>query len=290
MWKTDAPSSIFFKEEYEEHTTTLSACISALMAARETDRVNVIRLEHIKYTSGFLHEAILVELQEVDPDVAEPRKTYALIDRDIGQRPARKPFFSSSSSFSSNKARDAVKISRDKRLFSISCQYKVRQYIEFNAHPWPFIKLLVVATSVAETKPEYNVISGQCYWYASSIWDVVILHLRKVWPEWEQATGGVVSAKGRAREMFTKFEGAWTKREAEIKELQKAQRQKEYRAAYVEGLSKGRKESVQEKEGLQRKIDGLEARLKALEAQQEKYQLKRGFHGLWFYPWRSRSE
>ncbi|KAK0460721.1 uncharacterized protein EV420DRAFT_227807 [Desarmillaria tabescens] len=271
MSNTDTPSSVFFKEEYEGEirAMTLSACISALVAARETDRVNVIRLEHIKYTNNWLHEAILVELQEVDPDAAAPRKAYALIDRDAERNPPRKTYFSSSPSFS-GKARDGVKLSRDKGSFTTnSDRYEVRRYIDFATHPFPFVQLLVAASTVAETKPKYNLITSQCYWYAESIWDVVILHLQQVWSDgWEKAANGslAVPARGLAREMFAKFEGAWTKLEAEIKKRRQDQRQKENRAAFMQGVLTGRKEAEQEKEALQHQNTALEAQLKILEA------------------------
>ncbi|PBK63835.1 hypothetical protein ARMSODRAFT_1023736 [Armillaria solidipes] len=278
MSNTDAPSSVFFKEEYEgeQHAMTLSSCISVLVAARETDKVNVIRLEHIKYTSGWLHEAILVELQEVDPDAATPRKAYALIDRDADQPPPKKKrfFSSSSSSIPSGKARDSVKLSRDKRSFtSSSDQYEVRRSIDFTTHPLPFVKLLVAASIVAETKPKYNAISAQCYWYAESVWDVVILHLQKVWPaSWEEFIGGsrTLAVQDLARVMFSKFEVAWTKMEADIKKRLQDQRHKEHRDAYMEGVITGREEAAREKEDLKRKNAALEARLKLLEAQQGK--------------------
>ncbi|KAK0194568.1 hypothetical protein F5146DRAFT_998934 [Armillaria mellea] len=273
MSNTNTPSAVFFEGEPkgEIHSMTLSACISALVAARETDRVNVIRLEHIKYTNNWLHEAILVELQEVDPDVAVlvPRKAYALIDRDADRPTAQKTSFSSSPSFSS-KARDGVKLSRDKEAFTTnSDQYEVRRYIDFAKHPLPFIKLLVAASTVTKTKPDYNLVTAQCYWYAESVWDLVILHLQKVWSEgWEKAADGnlAVPARSLAREMFAKFEGAWTKLEAEIKKRRQDQRRREHRAGYTEGIIKGREEAAQEKEDLKRQNAALEARLKLLEA------------------------
>ncbi|KAK0498950.1 hypothetical protein EDD18DRAFT_1154602 [Armillaria luteobubalina] len=249
---------------------TLSACISALMAAGETDRVNVIRLEHIKYTTNWLHEAILVELEEVDPDVTAPvpRKAYALIDRDADRPTAKKTSFSSSPSFSS-KARDSVKLSRDEEAFTTSSdQYGIRRYIEFAKHPLPFIRLLVAASTVTETKPQYHLVTAQCYWYAESVWDMVVLHLQKVWDGGEKAADGslTVPAKSLAREMFGKFEGAWTKLETKIKK----QRQNKDRVAYTEGITKGREEAAQEKADLMRKNATLQARLKLLEAQEDK--------------------
>ncbi|KAK0219701.1 hypothetical protein EDD85DRAFT_797066 [Armillaria nabsnona] len=275
MSNTHSPSAVFFEGEPngEIHAMPLSACISALVAARETDRINVVRLEHIKYTNNWLHEAILVELQEVDPDVAVPRKAYALIDRDADRPPAKKTRFSSSPSFSS-KARDGVKLSRDKEIFTTSSdQYEIRRYIDFASHPLPFVKLLVAASIVTETKPNYNLITAQCYWYAESVWDLVLLHLQKVWSDgWEKAADGSlgVPAQSLAREMFAKFEGAWTKLEAEIKKRRQDQRHKENRVAYTEGVLKGREEAAQEKADLERKNAALEARLKLLEAQQGK--------------------
>ncbi|KAK0224046.1 hypothetical protein IW262DRAFT_1295706 [Armillaria fumosa] len=268
----DTPSVVFFEGEPrgEIHSMTLSACISALMAASETDRVNVIRLEHIKYTTNWQHEAILVELQEVDPDVAVPvpRKAYALIDRDADRHPAKKTSFSSSPSLSS-KARDSVKLSRDEEAFTTSSdQYEVRRYIEFAKHPLPFIRLLVAASTVTETKPQYHLVTAQCYWYAESVWDMVVLHLQKAWDGWEKAADGslAVPARSLAQEMFAKFEGAWTKLEAKIKK----QRQIKDRVAYTEGITKGREEAAQEKADLMRKNAALEARLELLEAQEEK--------------------
>ncbi|KAK0205504.1 hypothetical protein DFS33DRAFT_774634 [Desarmillaria ectypa] len=276
MSNTDTPSSVFFKEEYEgeQHAMTLSACISVLVAARETDRVNVIRLEHIKYTTKWRHETILIELQEVDPDVAVLRKAYALIDRDADQRPAKKTYFSSSSPPSSGKARDGVKLSRDKRSFT-SCPdlYEVHRHIDFTTYPLPFVKLLAAASIVAETKPKYNPISAQCYWYAESIWDVIIFHLQKVWPAgWEKAIGGsrAEPVQALAQAMFAMFEGAWAKLEADIKQRRQDQRRKENKIAYMEGISIERKEAAQEKEALQRKNAALEARLKMLETKQGK--------------------
>ncbi|SJL10618.1 uncharacterized protein ARMOST_14008 [Armillaria ostoyae] len=273
MSNTDTPSAVFFEGEPkgEIHSMTLSACISALVAARETDRVNVIRLEHIKYTNNWLHEAILVELQEVDPDIAMPRKAYALIDRDADRPPPKKTCFSSSPSFCS-KARDGVKLSRDKEIFTTcSDQYEIRRYIDFATHPLPFVKLLVAASIVTETKPQYNLITAQCYWYAESVWDLVVLHLREVWSDgWEKTADGSLGVPALVREMFAKFEGAWTKLEAEIKKRRQDQRHKEHRVAYTEGVLKGREEAAQEKADLKRKNAALEAQLKLLEAQQGK--------------------
>lgn len=205
---------------------TLSACISALEATRETVSVSVVRLEHIKYTTNWLHEGILVELQEVDPDATSPRKAYALIDRDAEPAPPRKIYFSSLQSCS-RKARDDVKLSRNKGSFTTSSdQYEVRRYIDRATHPLPFVQLLVAASTVAGAKPKYNPFTAQCFWFAGSIWDVVILHLQKVWSDgWEKAVGGslAVSPGGLvlAREMCAKFEGAWTKFEAAIKNRRK---------------------------------------------------------------------
>ncbi|SJK99590.1 uncharacterized protein ARMOST_02898 [Armillaria ostoyae] len=269
MSNTAAPSSVFFQDELEDEirTMTLSACISALEAARETDRVTVVRLEHINYTTNWLHEGILVELQEVDPDTAAPRKAYALIDRNAEPAPPNETYFSSLQSCFS-KARDDVKLSRNKGSFTTSSdQYAVRRYIDFATRPLPFVQLLVAASTVAGTKPKYNPFTAQCFWFAESVWDVVILHLQKVWSDdWEKAAGGslAVSPVGLilAREMYAKFEGAWTKFEAEIQKRQQDQRQKENRAAYMEGVSIGRQEAEQEKEALLHQIAALEARLK----------------------------
>ncbi|KAK0484548.1 hypothetical protein IW261DRAFT_844654 [Armillaria novae-zelandiae] len=277
MTNVDTPSVVFFEGEPkgEIHSMTLSACISALMAAGETDRVNVIRLEHIKYTNNWLHEAILVELQEVDQAgvaVPVPRKAYALVDRDADRSPAKKTSFSSSPSFSS-KARDSVKLSRDEESFTTSSdQYEIRRYIEFAKHPLPFIKLLVAASTVTETKPEYNLVTAQCYWYAESVWDIVVLHLQEVWDDGlEKAADGITGpARSLAREMFAKFEGAWTKLEAEIKKRRQDQRRKQHGAAYTDGVMKGREEAAQEKADLMRKNAALEARLMLLESQQGK--------------------
>ncbi|KAK0216747.1 hypothetical protein EDD85DRAFT_430652 [Armillaria nabsnona] len=146
MSNTAPPNCVFFQDESEGEirTMTLSACISALEAARETDSVSVVRLEHIKYTTNWLHKGILVELQEVDPDAASPRKAYALIDRDAEPAPPSKIYFSSLQSCSS-KARDEVKLSRNKGSFTTSSdQYEVRRYIDLATHPLPFMQLLVL--------------------------------------------------------------------------------------------------------------------------------------------------
>ncbi|SJL10619.1 uncharacterized protein ARMOST_14009 [Armillaria ostoyae] len=275
MSSADTPSAVFFEGEPngEIHAMSLSACISALVAACETDRVNIIRLEYIKYTKGWFHEAILVELQEVDPDAATPRKAYALIDRDADRPPAKRTWFSSSPSLSSQ-ARDDVKLSRNKDSFTTSSdRYEVQRHIDSTTHPWPFIQFLIAASVVAKTKPKYNPFTAHCYWYAGSVWDVVILHLQKVRSDgWEKAVHGslAVPARGLAREMFAKFEGAWTKLETEIKKRRQDQREKDNRVAFMDGVLAGSKAATQEKEDLKRKNAALEARLKLLEAQQGK--------------------
>ncbi|KAK0224047.1 hypothetical protein IW262DRAFT_870576 [Armillaria fumosa] len=279
MSNADTPSVVFFEGEPrgEIHPMTLSACISALMASHETDRVNVIRLEHIKFTNNWLHEAIFVELQEVDPDVTVPvpRKAYALIDRGADRPPTKKTSFSSSSSFS-GKACDGVKLSRDEEAFTTSSdQYEILRYIELDKHPLPFIKLLVAASTVTETKPKYNLVTAQCYWYAESVWEIVVLYLQEVWYGWEKAADEslAVPVRSLAREMFAKFEGEWTKLEAKIKKQQQDQRHKEH-IAYKDGVTKGREEAAQKNADLKRQNAALEAQMKLFEAQMRLFEAR----------------
>lgn len=271
MSNTDTPSTVFFEGEPKGamHEMSLSACISMLIAACETDKVNIIRLEYIKYTKGWHHEAILVELQEVDADTASPRKAYALVDRDADRPPAKRSRFSSSPSLSSQ-ARHDVRLSRDKDAFTTgSGRYEVQRHIDSNTRPWPFIQFLVAASVVAKTKPRYNPFTAHCYWYARSVWDVAVLHLQNVWYDgWEKAVHGAVPARGVALELFAKFKGAWTELETDIKKWRQDKREKDNRDASLEGVIKGREEAAQEKEDLKRQNAALEARLKLLEAQQ----------------------
>ncbi|KAK0484547.1 hypothetical protein IW261DRAFT_844626 [Armillaria novae-zelandiae] len=273
MSNADNPSVVFFEGEPkgEIHSMTLSACISALVAACETDRVNIIQLEYIKYTKGWHHEAILVELQEVDADAATPRKAYALIDRDADCPTAKKTYFSSSPSLSSQ-ARHDVRLSRDKDAFTTSSdRYEVQRHIDSITYSWPFIQLLVAASVVAKAKPRYNPFTAHCYWYAGSIWDVAVLHLQKVWSNgWEMAVHGsrAVPARGFAREAFAKFEGAWMELETDIKKWRQDKREKDSRVAFRDGVLAGSKVGAQEKEDLKRQNAALEARLRLLEARQ----------------------
>jgi hypothetical protein len=90
-------------------------------------------------------------------------------------------------SLGTHPARDSVYVSTTGRVDSIirdnslgTCE--AIECIKFPENVFALEKLLVLAAVVSQHRPKYDLFKTQCYWYASTIWDIVCLMFPGVKP------------------------------------------------------------------------------------------------------------
>ncbi|KAJ7592205.1 hypothetical protein C8J56DRAFT_932738 [Mycena floridula] len=134
--------------------------------------ISVSEARYMKCVEGWEHEFLVFVLRD---STRREHESYVIVERQnpYGDgAPVQPP---SPEGEKAIRAADNIVMYHD-RVFSCNPEHiKTLLTMQFEGSVVTLEKLLVLANTVSKNTPEYHTLHSQCFWYASSIWAVLIL-------------------------------------------------------------------------------------------------------------------